>query len=202
MSPTPSGSKTFAAPSVSWSPSRMLWKLPSRKDPGRILRLGWLCWRPEVVSKWLKLMCLFVTLCMSVCVEPFLGWFLEEGPRAIIWINFYELDPPKGCIEHHWVLQVELDPPSDLWIKSVAASIRRFGMLQWNICGWNAQVIRIREMLWSKSMPRKLLPVTPGSLSSSWNQTWKNSIFWNMFYHFQIILIWCFMMFWHISLLL
>ena len=69
-------------------------------------------WR---TSKWLKLMCLFVTLCMSVCVEPFLGWFLEEGPRAIILDQFLSIGSTKGCIEHHWVLQVELDVyPSDL----------------------------------------------------------------------------------------
>ena len=161
----PSGFKTFAAPSISWSPSRLL-LLPSRKYPC-ILRLGWLCWRPGC---------------------------------------FYQLDPPqvRAPLDGGRLLQLELDP-SDLcswpWpsltvtvhaIKSVflavaakglnfdVFSIRRFGSLQClesvDRITVNAQVIRILEMLWSKSMPRKL-PVTPGSLSSSWNQTWKFSTF-------------------------
>ena len=95
-------------------------------------------------------MCLFVTLCMSVCVEPFLGWFLEEGPRAIILDQFVSIRSTKGCIEHHWVLQVELDVyPPDLGIKRCCSCwIRRFGILTVKHLWIDVpQVIRILEML-------------------------------------------------------
>ena len=91
----PSGSKTFVAPSVSWSPSRMLWKLPSRKDPGRILRLGWLCWRPGGLrngSNWC--VCLWLSVCQYV-LNLFWDGFWKKGPGLLFWINFYQLDPPK-----------------------------------------------------------------------------------------------------------